>query len=505
MTAGCSSEGTPSERVTDSSATAQTSGATSSNGQGEVPAPLPSVAASDGVQPGSPGIEPSVAPSSAGDSAPLASSGPMTLEPVAPEPAVSEPAVPGPVTSEPVVPDPGTPPVAPDSGTPPVAPDPGTPSVAPDPGTPSVAPDSGFESSSAELIASFELGWNLGNSLDVPEGETAWNNPVVSRELLEAVAAAGFDVVRVPVTWSLFLGPGPEYSVDAARLTRVEEVLGYVLDSGMHAIVNLHHDGADGLEGVEWLSLNDPSGEVSDSHNAAVEAQFVAVWTQLAQHFGAYDSRLLFESMNEIHDGYDAPDPVYYDIINRLNQVFVDIVRASGGNNAARHLVVPGYNTNIDYTLEGFVLPTDTATDKLTLSVHFYDPWTFAGEGSTAVWGAGNPGADSWGQEDFVVTQFERLRSQYIEQGIPVVIGEYGATNVSGSENYRRYYMEYVTQAACQRGIVPIYWDNGGAGSGADNFALFDRVSGDVVFPDILDAMSRGCQSEAALDAIVGP
>src|SRR5690606_34283799 len=121
----------------------------------------------------------------------------------------------------------------------------------------------------------------------------AWNNPVVSRELLEAVAAAGFDVVRVPVTWSLFLGPGPEYSVDAARLTRVEEVLGYVLDNGMHAIVNLHHDGADGLEGVEWLSLNDPSGEVSDSHNAAVEAQFVAVWTQLAQHFGAYDSRLL--------------------------------------------------------------------------------------------------------------------------------------------------------------------------------------------------------------------
>ena len=322
MTAGCSSEGTPSERVTDSSATAQTSGATSSNGQGEVPAPLPSVAASDGVQPGSPGIEPSVAPSSAGDSAPLASSGPMTLEPVAPEPAVSEPAVPGPVTSEPVVPDPGTPPVAPDSGTPPVAPDPGTPSVAPDPGTPSVAPDSGFESSSAELIASFELGWNLGNSLDVPEGETAWNNPVVSRELLEAVAAAGFDVVRVPVTWSLFLGPGPEYSVDAARLTRVEEVLGYVLDSGMHAIVNLHHDGADGLEGVEWLSLNDPSGEVSDSHNAAVEAQFVAVWTQLAQHFGAYDSRLLFESMNEIHDGYDAPDPVYGERMGQFLDAF---------------------------------------------------------------------------------------------------------------------------------------------------------------------------------------
>ncbi len=392
-----------------------------------------------------------------------------------------------------------SPPVSNDAGTVPSSPNEPEPSPTPAPNPPAA------DVPATELIASFGLGWNLGNSLDVPEGETAWNNPLVTPELLQAVATAGFDVVRVPITWALFLGPGPDYMIDPARFERVEEVLGYVLDNGMHAIVNIHHDGADGLDGVEWLSLNDATGAISETHNAAVEAQFVAVWEQIAQRFAHYDSRLMFESMNEIHDGYDAPDPAYYPIINRLNQAFVDTVRATGGNNASRHLVVPGYNTNIDYTLEGFEAPDDPTADKLTLSVHFYDPWTFAGEGSTTVWGQGNAGADSWGQEDFVVTQFDRLKQTYVDQGLPVIIGEYGAVNINGSEQYRRYYMEYVTQAARQRGIVPIYWDNGGAGSGADNFGLFDRSSGDVIFPDILEAMFRASESQSPLDAILRP
>jgi endoglucanase len=365
---------------------------------------------------------------------------------------------------------------------------------------PSVTPQT-----AAELIAKLDIGWNLGNSLDVPEGETEWGNPVVDAAMLKAVADAGFKVVRIPATWSLFTGSAPGYTIDAARLSRVETVVNYALEAGLHVIINLHHDGADDYDGVEWLRLNDDSGAITDANNAAVEARFRAVWTQLADHFKAFDQRLLFESMNEIHDGYDAPDPAYYDIINNLNQVFVDIVRASGGNNATRHLVVPGYNTNIEYTLAGFETPQDPTPDHLILSVHYYDPWDFAGEGSSPAWGNGAPGADTWGQEDHVTTQFDALKSAYIDKGLPMIIGEYGAVNVTGSEDYRRYYMEYVTQAACQRGIVPIYWDNGGLNSGPDSFGLFNRTSKQVTFPDILEAMFRGCGSTQPLESIAKP
>lgn len=358
---------------------------------------------------------------------------------------------------------------------------------------------------SAELLAAFDLGWNLGNSLDVPEGETEWGNPAVTPELLRTVADAGFDIVRIPVTWSLFTGPGPEFTLEAARVSRVKQVVQYALDAGLHAIINLHHDGADESEGVEWLTLNNEAGGIDEATNAAVEARFRAVWTQIAEHFESYDERLLFESMNEIHDGYDPPVAGYYSIINHLNQVFVDVVRGSGGGNTNRHLVVPGYNTNIDYTLEGFELPSDPTPKHLILSVHFYDPWPFAGAGESAAWGAGEPGADSWGQEDHVVTQFDRLKTQFIDQGLPMIIGEYGAVSVQGRENYRRYYMEYVTQAACQRGLVPIYWDNGGLGSGPDKFGLFDRSSLSLEHADILDAMSRGCASGGPLDAVARP
>ena len=186
--------------------------------------------------------------------------------------------------------------------------------------------------------------------------------------------------------------------------------------------------------GVEWLTLNDQNGEVTGANDSAVKSRFVTVWTQIAERFKDFDERLLFESMNEIHDGYDAPDPRYYAIINDLNQVFVDTVRASGGNNARRHLVVPGYNTNIDYTLVGFELPEDPTPGRLILSVHYYDPWPFAGEASTQAWGETSPGNDGWGQEDFVLEQFDKLRTTYVERGVAVLMGEYGAVHQAGYE-----------------------------------------------------------------------
>jgi endoglucanase len=356
-----------------------------------------------------------------------------------------------------------------------------------------------------ELFANLHLGWNLGNSLDVPEGETAWGNPAVTPQLIQAVADAGFDLVRVPVTWSLYTGAAPGYVIEASQLSRVAEVVGYVEQAGMHAVINLHHDGADGLDGVEWLRLVDPSGQVTQANTDAVIERFTVMWQQIAAHFADHSSRLLFESMNEIHEGYDTPKAEYSPIINQLNQVFVDVVRESGGNNAKRVLVVPGYNTNIDHTIAGFAAPTDPAGQRIALSIHFYDPWSFAGEGATKVWGASNPDSDTWGQEDHVRTQFERLRTTYVEQGIPVLMGEFGAVRNEGFENYRRYYLEYVTQAAAQAGLLPTYWDNGGLGTGADAFGLINRATGEIAFPEIMDALLRATTTTQGLESIAPP
>jgi aryl-phospho-beta-D-glucosidase BglC (GH1 family) len=388
--------------------------------------------------------------------------------------------------------------------TPPPLPAKAAPDVKPVSNAPKLPPRE-FSGTSTELFARLKLGWNLGNAFDAPESETAWGNPTVTPELLQAVAKAGFDLVRVPVTWTLHTGPAPDFVIEPAWLTRVAEAVDYVRDAGMYAIINVHHDGADGFKQVEWITLNDSTGAVTDANNQAVKARFVAVWGQIAKSFAGYGEELLFESMNEIHDGYGQPDPKYFTIINGLNQAFVDVVRASGGNNAKRHLVVPGYNTNIDHTIAGFELPKDPTPGRLIVSAHYYDPYLFALQGKKNTWGKASPGNDGWGQEDFVVTQFDKLKSHFVDKGVPVLIGEYGACQQDGFEDYRRYYMEYVTKAAVDRGLVPVYWDNGGEGSGGEKFGMFNRTSYEPLYPKILEAMMRAAKGSYTLGDVALP
>jgi aryl-phospho-beta-D-glucosidase BglC (GH1 family) len=319
------------------------------------------------------------------------------------------------------------------------------------------------------------------------------------------VAAAGFDLVRIPVTWSLHTGPAPHFIIDPAWLARVAEVVDYAHGAGLYAIINLHHDGADGFQKVEWLTLNDGTGAITEENNQAVRARFVAVWRQITASLGGYGEELLFESMNEIHDGYGKPDPRYFAIINSLNQAFVDLVRGSGENNRQRHLVVPGYNTNIDHTLSGFELPKDPTQGRMIVSVHYYDPYLFALQAQKNTWGKASPGNDGWGQEDFVVTQFDKVKARFVDKGVPVIIGEYGACHQEGFEDYRRYYMEYVTKAAVDRRLVPIYWDNGAEGSGGEKFGLFSRSTYSPLHPKLLEAMMRAAKSTYTLSDIALP
>lgn len=362
-----------------------------------------------------------------------------------------------------------------------------------------------FSRSSRELLATIPIGWNLGNSLDAPENETAWGNPPVTRELLEAVAKAGFGLVRIPVTWTLHTGPAPDFVIDPTWLARVAEVVDYARDAGLYAIINVHHDGADGFTQVEWLRLTDEKGALSAATDAAVQARFVAVWRQIAAKFAGYGEELLFESMNEIHEGYGKPEPRYFELVNHYNQLFVELVRASGGNNAQRHLVVPGYNTNIDHTLAGFELPKDPTSGRLIVSAHYYDPYLFALQAKTNTWGRAAPNNDGWGQEDFVVQQFDKLKTRFIDQGVPVILGEYGACHQEAFADYRRYYVEYVTKAAVDRVIVPVFWDNGAEGSGGEKFGLFNRKTYEPLHPALLDAMMRAAKVSYTLSDVRPP
>jgi aryl-phospho-beta-D-glucosidase BglC (GH1 family) len=362
-----------------------------------------------------------------------------------------------------------------------------------------------FTHTSADLFKKVRLGWNLGNSLDVPDGETAWGNPMASPELMSAVAKAGFGLVRIPITWTPRTGPAPDFTIEPSFFARVDEVIGYAHAAGLYSVIDLHHDGADGFKGAEWITLNDDQGKTTPENNALVMKRFVAVWSQIAKHFSAYGEELLFESMNEIHDGYGAPDPRHFTFINELNREFVKVVRATGGNNAKRHLIVPGYNTNIDHTIKGFELPKDPTPNRLGLSVHYYDPYLFALQAKTNTWGAASPGRDNWGQEDFVVTQFDKLKTTFIDKGVPVFLGEYGATHQADFADYQRYYVEYVTKAAIDRGILPVYWDNGGQGSGGEKFGLMNRTNNTVLHPMLMEAMKRAATISYTLANIALP
>ncbi len=349
-----------------------------------------------------------------------------------------------------------------------------------------------------EMAGNMELGWNLGNTFDAYSngiaGENAWGNPSATQELMHAVRAAGFDTVRIPVSYLGKVGEAPDYTVESAWLSRLQEVVDYALEADLYVIINIHHDGNNDKGNGAWIDVTNPD-------QSAIQAKFQKIWAQIAAQFADYDQRLVFESMNEIHDGsYQAPSgesgKTMNANINALNQIFVDTVRESGGKNADRCLLVPGYNTNIDYTIAGFVLPEDSAADRLMVSVHFYDPYQYALEEKMKcnTWGNGAPGNCGWGNEDFVDAQFDKLVTTYLANGIPVIVGEYGAIN-KHNDPYRNYYMEYVTKSACDRGLVPVYWDNGY--NGDYGFALIDRNSGAVLHPGMMDAMNRAASGES--------
>ena len=270
-----------------------------------------------------------------------------------------------------------------------------------------------------------------GNTTDDPKYyETYWGQPVTTPAMLRGMKAAGFDTIRIPVAWmtnATHLSKG-DYTISEAYLNRVEEIVNYALDAGMFVIVNDHWDGG-------WYGMFGSDTEAT--RTLAMEA-YTGMWKQIAEHFADYDERLIFESANEeLGARFDENSPLYcqdseenrmpdserYALTNRINQAFVDTVRACGGHNGQRFLLIAGFGTDIDRTFDSrFVMPQDSAEKKLMVSVHYYGPWSYCGASSAK-------GASLWGKQKDYTDMYSTLSrmKKFTSAGYGVVIGEYGA------------------------------------------------------------------------------
>ena len=352
-----------------------------------------------------------------------------------------------------------------------------------------------------EIVAQMGAGWNLGNQLEAASnglvGETYYGNPVITEDLLLAVKDVGFKSVRIPVSYLNKIGSAPNYTIDSTWLDRVQEVVDMCVNNGLYAIINIHGDGYNTVTGG-WLLCN-------GSDQTTIKAKYEAVWKQIATRFADYDEHLIFESLNEEFDNtYGTPNRTYYSNINAYNQIFVDTVRKTGGNNAKRWLLIPGWNTNIEFTAGdyGFELPTDTYLSKectgkrIMISVHYYDPWEFCGTESGAVTQWGPEATDrgkiaSWGDDTYMKSKLKQMHDAFVVNGYPVVIGEYGAIDKTAQDSsnnaYREYYCETLCRYSKELGCIPVYWDNGYNGN--YGFGLFDRSNYTVTQKGIINAI----------------
>lgn len=358
-----------------------------------------------------------------------------------------------------------------------------------------------------QITEAMGLGWNLGNQLEASSGglpsETCWGNPEITKELIDTIKAQGFKTVRIPVSYLDMIGDGPDYKIDTDWLDRVQEVVDYVVDNDMFAIVNMHGDGYYTVDHSWLLCAED------DDKQTEIKDKYGKVWTQIADHFKDYDQHLIFESMNEeFNNDYGKPDEKAYDNINAYNQIFVDSVRATGSNNEKRWLLLPGWNTNIEYTANdeyNFKIPTDNGCKadgkRIMISVHYYDPFNFTiDENKTAKtqWGKyAVKNYDNWGQEDYVDSQMALLNEKFVSQGYPVVIGEFGAQDKTEKfadyNEFRRYWSEYLIKAAKKNGVVCVYWDNGYNGN--KGFGIINRFDYTITQPDLIAGMMRAINS----------
>ncbi len=327
------------------------------------------------------------------------------------------------------------------------------------------------------------LGWNMGNHFDAYSNgvanETAWGGTPATQATFTGVKAAGFTTVRIPVTWLGHIGEAPDYTLDETWLNRVYEVVGFAENAGLNVILNTHHDEDHG-DG-HWLNLG--AALNSEDTNAQIKAEIAAVWRQIAEKFKDKGDFLMLESFNELICGSEwsiGSNPEKKgQIINEWNQVFVDAVRATGGNNATRWLGVPGYAANPHY-LRYFTMPSDPAS-KTMVAFHCYDPYDYTiGERQLPDWG--HTGKSYPRGEDELKDLFNGLYNTYILNNIPIYMGEFGCSmrNHADAKSwaYYLYYLEYFVKVSRAFGIPAVLWDNENEGYGQEHHPYLNHGTG---------------------------
>ena len=346
------------------------------------------------------------------------------------------------------------------------------------------------------------VGWNLGNQFEcsapnqdgesmdigIPEGsinaETAWGNPVVTKEMIQAVKKAGFNAIRIPIRWQCHITNAQTMSIDPAWIARIKEVVGWCLSYDMKVIINAHHE--------KWLESRPTSQYKEENCN-----KLKLLWTNIASAFANYDNRLAFAGTNEVHvkDNWDAPTAENLAVQNAYNQTFVDAVRATGGNNAKRHLIVQTYVCNPWFGINNgdFIIPTDVpgnGNNYMSVEFHYYQPWSYAGDCTYDYWGdfnknTGDKPADN---EKTMTDFFDQVVKTWSNQGLGIVIGEWGVTNHYKSDSEKdkvhanmTYYCNFLTKEAHERGFSTFVWDNNKFGNGSEMYGIFDRHNGMTV------------------------
>ena len=377
---------------------------------------------------------------------------------------------------------------------PPPPPPPAAASPYPDYNTsPRAADATGMADTAAQIAQKLRIGLNIGNTLEAMGGksETYWGNPRITREFVQFTKASGFNAIRLPTSWNQYADAATA-RIEAAWLARVQEVVQYCMDADLHVVLNIHWDGG-------WLEEH-----VTPEQQVAVNHRQRAFWQQIATALRDFDGRLLFASANEPN----VKTAAQMAVLMSYHQTFIDAVRATGGRNAHRTLVVQGPSTDVELTSQLMTgWPTDTVSGRLMAEIHYYTPWNFTGMTKDESWGnqfyywgqgnhsstdaAHNP---TWGEEATLDAMMALMKARFIDKGIPVIVGEYGTQDRSNTltgdalalhQKSRAAYCKAVTQRARATGLVPFYWDTG---------TLLDRSRNQVLDAPILAALIDGAR-----------
>ena len=345
------------------------------------------------------------------------------------------------------------------------------------------------------------MGWNLGNSLEAEGTETSWGNPATTADMIKSIKGEGFNAVRIPVRWGQHCDMST-MTIDEKWLSRVKEIVDWCLAEDMYVIINTHHD--------LWLEHYP-----TNAKKAELNEKLGKLWTNIATAFADYDGRLAFAGLNEVNAEGNwglTPTQENYDVTNSFNQTFVDAVRATGGNNAQRNLIVQSYRCNPTMGLTNLVVPTDPTPNRLSVEFHYYDPYSYCSgaAGSYNYWGIafsdkGTVTPD--GNEKSLANFFLTIREKWWEQGLGVVIGEYGCSchyttaDKATQEANMQYYMKCLVSEARKNGFAAFVWDNNAYGNGSEKFGIFDRKNNmKVRTPFFLDGIKEGSSTQYVAD-----